>query len=383
MTEQDPTIEPVEEQPEQLEPPQPTRKSSPFPMIVATAALLVSVGVAVNAYLERDQQIKTAETISQQTGSVEKLLSSQQQNATSLKEQSTKLQTLSDDFTQLSAVVRQDQESWALAEVDYLVRLANYTVHYVGNAAVAKRLLEAADQRLVSIANPQLADIRSSLNDNIIKLGADNDVDIEKLLDRLEKLSANVNDLSILSRAKLTPKQEGAATPQNASNDWKEKLTDSLHSLQSVVVVRHLGEPPKPLITPDQHLNLIENIQLKLSFAQWAVLHRKQQVYVSSLAQAKAWLNEYFRKDDLTLAVINGISELEQAQIAKTLPDLSKLVVAVHESIQAAAQNHHPITPTPLRAPNPVPAQGAPKAKPESEAPAKQEAPNKPEVLSS
>lgn len=381
--------------PEEENLPPPPHKNSPWAMVVALAALVVSGGVAAFMYLDRAEVAKNQENISQQSALIEKIQSTQQLTTSSMKEQTERLAVLGDNFEQLKTLVHQDQESWILAEVDYLVRLANYNVQYVGDGVVAKKLLEAADQRIETLANPKLSEVRATITNNIMQLGGNNSVDVEKLLERLNQLSASVVDLHIISKAiPAAADTASAATPsQNTAQDWKEKLKSSLDALRTVVTVRHLSELPKPLITPEQHANLIENVQLKLSMAQWAVLHRKQALYLSSLEQAKTWLNTYFRKDDLSSAVINGITELEQAKVAPNLPDLGATVIAVHEQIQDLARNRQPVANHPM-----IPAQVAPSAapapptptptpapvvpKPKSETPAK-EAPSHPQVLSS
>ncbi len=365
---------------ENLQPP-PQHKNSPWATMLALAALAVSGGVATFMYLDRDQVMKTQENISQQSAVIEKIRSTQQLITSSMKEQSERLATLGDNFEQLKSLVHQDQESWILSEVDYLVRLANYNVQYVGDGVVAKKLLEAADQRIQTLANPKLSEVRATITNNIMQLGGNNSVDVEKLLERLNQLSASVVELHIVSKATLPADSAASATKssQNAEQDWKEKLKSSLDTLHTVVTVRHSSELPKPLVTPEQHANLIENIQLKLSIAQWAVLHHKQKLYQSSIEQAKTWLSTHFRKDDLSAAVINGLTELEQAKVVPNLPDLGPTVIAVHEVLQEFAHNRQP-TANHLMAPAPVAPPVAPKQKSEApnhhEAPAKDEAPN-------
>lgn len=372
--------------------PSPAKHSS-CPMLLALAALVVSGGVATLMIHDRATLNKTAEDLSAQSAQIDKIQSTQQLTASSLKEQAERLSTVGDNLEHLKTLVHQDQESWVLSEVDYLVRLANYNLQYVGDGVVAKKLLEAADQRIETLGNPKLSEIRATITNNIMQLGGDNAVDVEKILERLNQLSANIPNLHILAQAtlpesKATPVAAASSEPQN----WQDKLKRSLDALHTVVTIRHLAEPPKPLITPDQQLNLIENIQLQLSIAQWAVLHHKQQVYSSALAQAKTWISTYFRKEDLSSAVITGLTELEHTRMNPNLPDLSPTVVAVHEVIQQMAHNPQPVTrslvapataPAPVATPTPSPAPTPAPSKPKTETPAKEEEPTHPEVLSS
>jgi uncharacterized protein HemX len=146
--------------------------------------------------------------------------------------------------------------------------------------------------------------------------------------------------LPIVRESKLVEatKPNETSTTMKADNTWKEKLMACLSEIKKVVVVQHLSEPVVPLMAADQHTNLVGNIQLKLALAQWAVLHREPKIYSGALAQAKDWIGRYFTANEMTNAVITGLSELDKMDIKPSLPDLADTVALVDQAMQEHQQ---------------------------------------------
>ncbi len=87
-------------------------------------------------------------------------------------------------------------------------------------------------------------------------------------------------------------------------NEWK-KIKDNWGGLKNLFVIRHINNDASPLLEPNQIFFLKENLQLKLTQAQWALLNRDASFYQNSLNSAIQWLSNY------------GFSQTEKIDIIK------------------------------------------------------------------
>ena len=64
-----------------------------------------------------------------------------------------------------------------------------------------------------------------------------------------------------------------------------------------------------PLLSPEQHFYLKENIKGKLTLASKALYREQSEVYATSLESAKLWSTQYFEQDDA--AVKSFVAQLD------------------------------------------------------------------------
>jgi uroporphyrin-3 C-methyltransferase len=322
----------------------PTTGLSPLWTTVILSALVVAFVAAIMVILAAENAQRLSKEVLAQSKTLQTLQDNQQRLDGQLSQHQQSLHAAMASLEQLRLATDKDHAGSVLVEVDYLVRLAQYNAQYVGDAKIALALLETAEQRVSSLSSPQLADVRAALVGDITTLKGVKPVDAEGLMLRLNALSDSIVELPIVMQVmpeKATESAEGAAAPL-AANNWKEKLLSSAESLKKVVVIRHLAEPVMPLIAPDQHSNLVGNIQLKLSLAQWALVHREPKIYNVAIMQAKEWVQRYFQANDMTHAVIAGLDELAKVDIKPVLPDLAPTVVVTNNAMEA---HQHTVAP--------------------------------------
>ncbi len=379
---------------------------SPLWKIMSLVALAIAVISASMIIIGAQNYQQILKQLTLQNESVQKLQASTQALSAQASQQQVAVQNAISGLDQLRLSNAQDPVSPVLVEVDYLVRLANYNAQYVGDIKIVLTLLETAEQRISGLSSPQLADIRRVLVSNITAIKGIKALDAEGVLLRLNALSDTINSLPVIPEAKITATANPASTVADTqiNQTWKEKFFASLSELKKVIVVQRLNEPVQPLLSPEQHSNLVGNIQLKLGLAQWAVLHREPKVYSDALNQAKDWIGRFFTVNEMTGAVITGLTELGKLDIKPTLPDLSDTVALVDGEIQnrqqqfsksprsdnsaapaASSESGSANAPASPNAPKEKPSNSAPPGEPAPAAPlkAKPQNPSEPEVISS
>ena len=231
---------------------------------------------------------------------------------------------------QVSKLGTDTRKDWLLAEVEYLLRLANQRVLMERTAAGALSLLQSADQILKETDDVSIYPVRKALAKDIVALEAVPALDVDGIYLKLAALNSQVDNLRLLP---ITDKHEIPAmlkeiTPDSVSESWNDGLANSwanaMDKLGNLIVIRHSDEPVTPLLSPEQHYFLTQNLHLMLEQTQLALLQGKQQAFDAGLKKSSNWIATYFDKSDATsTALVNSLNELQGTAIAPELPDIS------------------------------------------------------------
>lgn len=341
--------------------PPPSRPATGGGKAVAVAALVVSIAAAsVAGYLWYQVQVEqrlaqnqalteirdTANSANANVNALEKDLASlrEQQRELSaridsqiearLDELSSQQETLAERSEALSGSIEQvyedldrSLESWALEEVEQLLRIANHSLRLSGDISTAVAGLELADQRLEELANPAFLPVRERLADNIAALKSLEPVDTAGLSLRLSGMAAKVEDLPVdetTQRPIVGESGEQGGTADGESNEWLEAGGELLRDLRKLVRIQNIEEPAKPLLAPEQRYFLFNNLRLMFSGAQIAALRKDTATFQENLEQAAAWLREYFDTEHQGVQqLLNDIESMSGTELSPELPDIS------------------------------------------------------------
>lgn len=229
--------------------------------------------------------------------------------------------TLRRAFTDLSAEVASDspldERQWRIAEVAYLLRVANLRARMEGDRDGAESLLQAADKLLVELDDPGLYSVRKALAAALAALRAQPVFDRVGMYLELEQLGDRVAnmplDLPVFER-------EAPAQPADAGVvAWLRATFAGLFDFRV-----HRGARVQPLMAPDEAVYLHHNLQLKLEQAQLALLRGDQAVWKDALHEARGWVQTYFdARDPQTDALDRALGRLEAERIDVEPPDIS------------------------------------------------------------
>ncbi len=256
-----------------------------------------------------------------------------------LQQQSQSIAELQNNLTQLREETHRGNDEWVVAEVEYIIRLANFNLEIDHNVPVAIKLLKVADDKVKNLSKLGMSSLRKAIVKNLSSLSSVPQFDAEGLVISLQAMSKSLETLPLVKiSAEQQPTEEKKPAEISQSN-WREMFKGSMKTIKDMVVIRRLDQPIKPLVHPDQHANLIENLQLQLSIAQFAVLHHEAKIYQSSLKEVKAWIQEYFQRSDEVKAVLKSLDDFLAINIDPAIPSLEGLLNEI--------QNQKSIQPTP------------------------------------
>ncbi|WP_245879643.1 uroporphyrinogen-III C-methyltransferase [Zobellella endophytica] len=210
---------------------------------------------------------------------------------------------------------------WMLAEAEYLVRMAGRKMWLEQDVVAAAMMLANADERLAALNDPGLVPIRRALAEDIASIKSVQKVDREGLVIKLNSVNEQVDKLQ-LAGVIMARAEEPDFTLSESVGDWKENLKKSWASFtDDFVTVRRRDGNVEALLSPQQHWYLGENLKGKLLQAQLAVYREQQEVYDSSLAQARQWLQDYFADDSVRQFMLEQIDQLSGQQIDVDYPE--------------------------------------------------------------
>ncbi|EJA3104639.1 uroporphyrinogen-III C-methyltransferase [Vibrio vulnificus] len=218
---------------------------------------------------------------------------------------------------------------WLLAEADYLVKLAGRKLFLEHDVVSATSLMESADQRIAALNDPSLVPLRKAMAKDITDLKTIPLIDRDGLVLRLTALQQQVDQLplanAILPEAKTVEKQQVS----DDINNWQNNLMASLKAFsENFITFRTRDGNIIPLLSPEQHFYLKENIKAKIETAIKAVYQEQGEVYTTSLTTAEAWSKAFFNQDN------NTVKEFTQS-----LKQLSEQKIQVQYPVKLQTQN--------------------------------------------
>ncbi|OLQ93671.1 heme biosynthesis operon protein HemX [Vibrio ponticus] len=217
---------------------------------------------------------------------------------------------------------------WLLAEADYLVKLAGRKLFLEHDAESATLLMESADQRIAALNDPSLVPLRKSMANDITKLKTIPLIDRDGLVLRLTALQQQVDQLPLANAILPEEKVQEAEKVSQDINDWQQNLKTSLKDFsENFITFRTRDGNIIPLLSPQQHFYLKENMKAKLETAIKAVYVEQQEIYTAALSTAEQWSQSFYDQNS------NAVKEFDKA-----LELLSKQTVEVEYPVKLETQ---------------------------------------------
>lgn len=236
------------------------------------------------------------------------------------------------------------RDQWRLAEVEYLMRLANQRLLMGANVSSSQNLLNSADQILRELDDYSLFPVREALAEDMAALRSTADFDKETTFLRLTTLSNLIPNLVLLDEQRLHPSMQAVDAPSTTvtepeTSDWQSKMLDRAKIALLKVWQGFMGlfrintdrqEPVEMLLSSEQELAVRQNLRLMLEQAKLAILTREAGIYQDSLEQAEQWLNRYFvRGGEASESIARELKALQTEVIAPSLPDINRSLEAL------------------------------------------------------
>lgn len=239
----------------------------------------------------------------------------------------------------LAGLMGRSEHGWTLAEVEYLLRIANQRLQLQRDRATAREALSAADARLRDLADPHYVSVREQIARDLKAIEAVPPVDVEGLSAKLGAALPGVDSLSVAGSRYLPP-TPAAATERDTTAGTLEELPGLIWSaLSDLFRLREHDQAVKPMLAPEREYFLRENLRLQLSAARLALLRDDRAQYRVALATAGDWLDAHFDAEDAAVQqLVAVLDELAGVDITPTLPDVSQSLRVLRQQIKLSEQ---------------------------------------------
>lgn len=265
-----------------------------------------------------------------------------EQQSTRLQGLATSLQTLEQKVAghgeELSRFSTSDREGWQVAEVEYLLRLANQRLIMTGDAVSAQALMRSADTILRQLEDTTFYPVRRAIASDLSALRGVPRIDTEGLYLRLSALSEAALELSIFE----LPEAEQRRQPAAAEN-WRDRLHQgyeaALEKISDYVIIRRRETPMEVLMDPQWEGLVRQNLRMLLEQAQVALLSSNSRLYRESLERSRHWVSQFSESDaQAAKAMDEELLSLAAETIEVSLPDISRSLNALSQAVDVRAQ---------------------------------------------
>lgn len=232
-----------------------------------------------------------------------------------------RLSTLEGSVASLAGVSEGARDAWILAESEYYMQIANAQLQLANNPHLAALALKMADERIVQLANPGLTDVRRALSDELAALDLVEKPDIEGATLTLSSLAGIVESLPLASADE--PDDEADIDPElsGAGRAWASVKG----AMSGLVKVTPPERAKLVALSPDAEFFLRSNIALQLQSARLALLRGEQAIFVQTLDDTSALLNDYFDVDSTQVkSALETIADIRGHVFTTAAPDISR-----------------------------------------------------------
>jgi uroporphyrin-3 C-methyltransferase len=253
-------------------------------------------------------------------------------------------QGLLESSEKLYELFGRDKNDWQLAEVEYLMRVAQHKLILQNDFEGAAITLQAASDLIGFTGDPGLLPVRVMISEEIADLKTRRRPDLVGMTLKLAQLARQVRVLQPGFAVRVEETSTPAAGETIASDDWYGRFNAFLDSL---VEIRK--EATRPSEIEANVVDVAEALEDNLKLARWAVLERDASQYSLLLDRSISLAREFYDLDDA--ANHDFMSQLQSLQKMVINPDKPDITGSLRELQRILSQREN--APQPAAAPVP------------------------------
>jgi len=251
----------------------------------------------------------------------------------------TRLATAEAHLAMLSARSMNTAAELSLAEIDYVLRLAQERLELFADTRTADQALTIASQQLAAFDNPLYIGLRQDIAAARLKLADVNAPDYIKIYASLDGLQLSVMALPFRDAQDVGKGANPEGETSGGETSWWERIKQAFSGL---VTVRRDSEIAKGIpVFADQDL-IRQHAWLELEIARLAALRRDQLSWTAALNRFAATLAHWFDPaSQASRDVLVQLRDLQHQDIDPAVPDISAPLAAL-QALRAAGVTGDP-----------------------------------------
>ncbi len=271
------------------------------------------------AFLALKQQVASKAESSQIQAGIKPLQSGMNeivQRIEALQQHQTDLQASSEKLYELFG---RDESGWQLAEVEYLMRIAQHKLILENDFEGSAITLQAASDRIASTGDLGLLPVRVKISDEIAELKTHKRADLVGMTLKLSQLAQQIRSLKPGFQPRINESPEAAATPDQEVS-IEEQVKTFFSSLVSVT--RETTMPPTQ--TEALIINVEQILEDNLKLTRWSVLERDAFQYSRLMKENVELFKQYYNLDNAANHdFYSQLQALQKAEIKPEKPDIN------------------------------------------------------------
>jgi len=236
----------------------------------------------------------------------------------------TQHQTQAETILRLQRQLGKTRGDWLLADAEYLLSVANQRLHLMGDIKTTSEALSAADQRLRESGDAAAFKIREQITKEQSAIKAVAEIDVIGNYSILQMLIGKVEKLDLLLPYTGKPLTEAKKVHSHPATEEHDLLDAALKQVEGYVTIRHIDEPVKEILTPQQAVFIREQLRIRLEMVKLALVQKDTTLYSQGLKDTLQWVTLKFVNNQKLKAFNKQLTELKKNNIQSKLPDISQ-----------------------------------------------------------
>jgi uroporphyrin-3 C-methyltransferase len=242
-------------------------------------------------------------------------------SASQINEMQLQQQALQESAEKLFELYGRDESDWQLAEVEYLMRIAQHKLILENDFEGAAITLQAASDKIAATADPGLLPVRVQISDEIAVLKTRARPDLVGMTLVLSQLSRQIKVLTPGYLPRIDSSQDTNET--EAADPVDQTITEQVVSfITSQVSVKK--EDTLPTRTEALVVDIEQTIEDNLKLTRWTVLERDNFQFRQLMEENLRLFKQFYNLDDAAnYDFYSQLLELQKATVKPEKPDIS------------------------------------------------------------
>jgi uroporphyrin-3 C-methyltransferase len=228
---------------------------------------------------------------------------------------------LQESAEKLFELYGRDESDWQLAEVEYLMRIAQHKLILENDFEGAAITLQAASDKIAATADPGLLPVRVQISDEIAVLKTRSRPDLVGMTLVLSQLSRQIKALTPGYLPRIDSSQN--ATESEDAGPVDQTITERVVSfITSQVSLKKEDSPPTQ--TEALVVDIEQTMEDNLKLTRWTVLERDNFQFRQLMEENLRLFKQFYNLDDAAnYDFYTQLLELQKATVKPEKPDIS------------------------------------------------------------
>ncbi|MEN9501894.1 MAG: hypothetical protein RI964_1179 [Pseudomonadota bacterium] len=238
------------------------------------------------------------------------------------------------------SVVPASAEEWQVAEVAFLLQLANRELHLEQNPKTAVAALKEADALLAKVGSVNYLPVRQQITRDLTVLEGYAPADITGVSQRITAMMLSLKPLPMVDGGMDEQAVKAATKPgTETSNDsaWATYKRKALDVMSDAVVIRQYDKPIKAALDADARVQLFQLLHLRLENLRLLALQQMDVEYQAQLQLIRDTVTAYYPEAQAK-PLLDQLVELAKVKLQNAPPDISASLRQLESARHAEAQ---------------------------------------------